>query len=183
MSEKVKVTVKQKEAIDRLNEYQLEQIKDFKKNPEKYADWVSPLNELPEKKIIDALYIGYEVEPEFLIGDTVINKETGIIEKVDGYMTTILERYSDKYRHATPSEIAEEKERRFFARHGRKPWELREGDVLQDKEDGYTATISFVSKSNEVHFEDEISYHLSSIKKYCKVVCFAESRLDVKTNE
>lgn len=120
MSEKVKVTVKQKEAIDRLNEYQLEQIKDFKKNPEKYADWVSPLNELPEKKIIDALYIGYEVEPEFKVNDPVIFRgELLYITAVQANSCNISNKHLNycnidikEIRHATPSEIAEEKERR-----------------------------------------------------------------------
>src|SRR5699024_2434909 len=40
------------------------------------------------------------------------------------------------FRHATESEIAEEKERRFWMNHGRKWRGIREGDILVNKGDG-----------------------------------------------
>src|SRR5699024_8043508 len=87
-------------------------------------------------------------EPEFNVGDWVhvswsntnpsvhkviktgvrstCGNKNGIEIDWDGSPTPPL----DIIRHATPEEISEEKERRFFARNGRDPCELKEGDVL-----------------------------------------------------
>src|SRR5690625_4144045 len=103
-----------------------------------------PIAELTMEQLVKALYIGYEVEPEFKVGDWV-SFENG----THGLVTRKIETfdYSDyweeevakwqtgsmpisRIRPATPSEIAEEKERRWWAKHGRDVWELRKGDVL-----------------------------------------------------
>ena len=88
-------------------------------------------------------------------------------------------------RHATPEEIAEEKERRLFAEHGRKKWELKRGDILID-ESGHTRIVrgstdahGFLDE-NKVHFMDGDWEIFEYVKKIYKVACFAEKRLDVK---
>lgn len=180
--EKVKVTREQAKAIEKIKDIDYAiNIHSFKKRPD------SPLVDMSTARLARALFVGYEVEPEFLVGDTVIHKETGVIEEVDGYMTTILEKHSDKYRHATPSEIAEEKERRWWAKHGRDVWELRQGDVIYDEDENLVVIVhTYLDKSTDdekVVFRSGGWEFTDNIPEQFKVVCFVENRLDVKTNE
>lgn len=154
--------------------------------------WSNPinkaLNDLSVDDLARALYIGYEVEPEYKKGDFVVNTRENTIYEVysDGrndcyHMERDGEEYhhihKDYLRHATESEIAQEKERRFFARYGRKPWELREGDVLQNKHTGL-AHIRVVAEI--VDGEPRFEFNETGIdyKRNFHVVCFAEDRLD-----
>lgn len=86
-------------------------------------DDLKPLNELSTDYLIRALYIGYEVEPEFKVGDWVVcevpeGASSNIYKVTDnaGYSVNLDNMYGNfkknKIRHATESEIAEEKERR-----------------------------------------------------------------------
>ncbi|GGJ86120.1 hypothetical protein GCM10007063_05780 [Lentibacillus kapialis] len=138
--------------------------------------------EMGTETLIRALYIGYEVEPEFEEGQWVIafhdngrHKCTGVITGIDsGYLTVdvrnvhgedlhlSLEGY-DVIRHATESEIAAEKDRRWWAEHGREVWELKIGDILANKHNGRMYVRGSDVTPDSGHIE---------------VVCFAEQRLD-----
>lgn len=140
-----------------------------------------------------ALYVGYEVEPEYSVGDwvrvnwsdrTTINRITDIysdLVKVDGEQCNkspsieIIE-------VATAEEVSEEKERRWWNKHGRDVWELRKGDVIginiktitinEVREDGYIAYFDGLGS-------DRI-YSIDSLKSGgYKIICFAEGRKDV----
>lgn len=116
-----------------------------------------------------ALYIGYEVEPEFEVGEWAFNKQTNrFFEVAEGYEDKMNLDIIKKYlRHATPEEIAEEKKRRWWKSHNRNVWELKRKDVLYDKEIGQIVEVS----------ED------STMEKYgreiYKVICFSHDRKDV----
>ena len=96
-------------------------------------------------------------EPEFKSGDIVasqifrdasfslvlLNEDlTNRITSVDGFWYTkddyaigdmSLEVFKEDTRHATPEEIAEYKVALNFHKHGRKPFEVKEGDMIESK--------------------------------------------------
>lgn len=66
-------------------------------------------------ELIRALYIGYEVETTYKVGDWVINKNTKRAIEVDEPKVDFLNKdysHGKIFRHATPEEIAKGKERR-----------------------------------------------------------------------
>lgn len=127
MSGKVKIT---QEQADWLERYELTQdqidhyidIQPFRKRPD------SPIVDWSASKLAKALYTGYEVEPEFKMGQwiyDITDKNKTVIEvayatdrRVHGFWKT---QYSDidthvaieNARHFTKEEIAKEKERRL----------------------------------------------------------------------
>lgn len=187
----------------KVNEFQKRHLDYFIK---KYGEGEIPASlTVSLEKLADAIKYGYEVEPEFKVGDwlaydktnggTIVVEIIAVTGKVGGIECFILgEGYGKKaktmvnthYRHATPSEIAEEKDRRFFARHGRKSWEIREGDILE-----YLGDLLIVDSfdSEDVCFKrskgsiDDYFENSDYVKEHFKVVCFIDGRLDVKTNE
>lgn len=184
--EKVKVTQEQAGAVEWFK----------KEHQEKLGD-------MSLRSFYDALRYGYEVEPEYKVGEYIVYENEVVkntmkiidIEAGDILVEPIYEGFenynrvsvtSPSIRYATPSEIAKEKERRFFARNGRKPWELLEDDILE-----YLGDLLIVDSfdSEDVCFRrskgsiDDYFENLDYVKEHFKVVCFAESRLDVKTNE
>ncbi|MEC5422090.1 hypothetical protein QGM71_01105 [Virgibacillus sp. C22-A2] len=144
------------------------------------------LNELDLDDFIKALYIGYEVEPQFKVGDwvvreNVITKITNINYKLDSEGAITTERFlswvtDNHLRHATPEEIAEEKERRWWSKHGRENWELKNGDVLDKRNFAYT--VRAVDESYVMFNEFATKKTWDELKKDFKVACFAEKRLD-----
>lgn len=186
---KVKLTQEQADWIEKytLTQEQVDHLIDIhshRKRPD------SPLVDLSTSKLARALYSGYEVEAEFKVGDWVITGR-GLLGK---YLEKTSEVYrfnligghhatSDNIRHATPEEVAKEKERIWWKKHGREPWELKEDDVLEylgdllivdsfDSED-----ICFRSNKNctKNHYMENFDY----VQKHFRVVCFAEDRKDV----
>lgn len=121
---KVKVTKEQAEEIEFAQGYHLEEY--VIKAHTGATTWelvgkFKGLNKLVLDKLIRALYIGYEVEPDFKVGDWVYHKPTKSIGKVDAVGDTKISviTYDDfiyfgisEIRHATPEEISAEKERR-----------------------------------------------------------------------
>ena len=90
-------------------------------------------------------------EPEFKVGDYVVELDNFItkVEEIDkcGVLNGVIydmseemltvSKYpvmSNKPRHATPEEIAEYEVALTFHKHGRKPFEVKEGDILGDDE-------------------------------------------------
>ena len=189
---KVKLTQEQAEKI--------EEVKDYKKKYQEYisdmlyercinGSWIGvyePLNNLNADEFARAIYIGYEVEPEYKKGDWVKSKiGTGVGKiihlKQFGYETDFgLLADTDDIRHATPEEIAEEKERRWWHRHGRGVWEFKTRDIVKDKSGEY----GFHYRS--VHFVDEIlkmarcTGGVDIPLENLTLVCFADERKDVK---
>src|SRR5690606_2191821 len=122
--EKVKLTREQAEAIEYLKKL-LSDTSERKQNLQLIKEkldhdyhWESPnfkaANEIPDDIFIAALHYGYEVEPEFKVGDWVVNTSSGYIKLIENEReANFLNNDYIKYhelRHATPEEIAEEKE-------------------------------------------------------------------------
>src|SRR5699024_4993267 len=151
MTEKVKVTKEQAEAIERYKKELVDSIDEqyrfgVKRTP---YEWAEPLVELGGEQVLEIIKHGYEVEPEFEVGDWVVrtkelnhqNFHEGKIFKVKrivkGHLTKDLlvvdnddnsEHHFENIRHATSEEIAKEKQRRWWAKHDRKVWELKIND-------------------------------------------------------
>lgn len=140
-------------------------------------------SELSIKKIVHVFKYGYEIKEEYKVGDWVIhdNKKIGKVKKINDDVITIdvelgyarnngelayvntLARY---FRHATPEEIAEEKERRWWNSNGRDVGELKKGDVIRDTTNGiYTEMV----KDTKV----------KTTPPFYKIVCFVEERKDL----
>lgn len=185
--EKVKVTAKQAAEIEHHKQKGEEQID--------YLIDIHSLNKRPDlaiakmkpSQLIRALYFGYEVEPEFKLNDYVWHTENDTILKLDDEdRVEFANKYytgKDKLRHATPSEIAEEKERRFFARYGREPWELKVGDLLKTKHTDEVVMVRKVKDGRAVIGDYTAYNNVDLIKKHYKVACFAENRLDREGDE
>ena len=145
MTEKVKVTAEQAEAFDRITKkYSIERIiRDWIKSEyDKFLPHNECLRELSLEEFMRILYIGYEVEKEYAVGEWVV------FRNISGQTVTakvIAVQYGNEriqfdsisgwqpiayvVRHATPEEIKAEKERRVWAGIGRKVGQFMYGDV------------------------------------------------------
>src|SRR5699024_246812 len=120
MNEKVQVTPKQAKGLSCIRDRELAIEKYFNDLNMGYD-----LGDLSLNELIKALYIGYEIKDEFKVGDWVVHSNGNVIRQIekvehdhvnvtdgeDGYIWGI-----SYIRPATPSEIAEEKERRTDAK-------------------------------------------------------------------
>ncbi|MGY0692962.1 hypothetical protein ACW2QC_09265 [Virgibacillus sp. FSP13] len=180
MMEKVMLTKEQAEAVDYFK-------KTFVENK---------ATSMTNKTLRDALNHGYEIMSEFEVGDWLTveydNKTVGTVVEIyeDKQQVELDCRYYtykiNELRHATKTEIAEEKERRWWASHNRGVWELREGDLLIE-EDGDLFSIA-----EDVHLpKEDVTILIKSnlptktetissvyIRNKCRIVCFNENRLD-----
>lgn len=185
--EKVKLTREQAEEIEIRNKGFAKE--ETIKNHIFGWSYIECLNELTLDEMIRALYIGYEIEETFKVGDWVFDRESvyKIISK--HHADDLNKGMYLKARHATPEEIEEEKQCRWWAKHGRKVWELRQSDVLVNKSNGKDwIVISEINKVSDcknyrvfpfLTGEFEIM-HLETIKRHFQIVCFAEDRKDVQ---
>src|SRR5699024_6673411 len=139
------------------------------------------LNDLSILDMARALYEGYEVEETFKVGDWVKDTSTNAVIKIKDrqHRNNINDPRYSTVRHATPEEIAEEKQRRWWAKHGREVWELRENDILyyddEFKEVEEVAGIGAIMLSSE-----RVYLPIETIKNKYSVACFADDRKDVK---
>ena len=119
------------------------------------------------KKLIENIDECLEtLKPEFKVGDYVIEQNGNIISKIGevlngdfrgSYYKKTINYFSnlggnilvkDIERHATPEEIAEYKAALTFHKHGRKPFEVKDGDLLESKFGKYIAYRSLFVKEN-----------------------------------
>lgn len=195
MTETVKVTQEQADWLDKYGitseaiDYAID-IQPYKKRPD------SPIVEWSSSKLARAFYAGYEVKETFEIGDFVYvgwHNGAGVYEVEESRGITTLtgkpaiKIYSDGNniapieitRHATPDEIAEEKQRRWWKKHGRQVWELKKGDLIQ----GTFGQVREVYRVNEVGEYATLPNYTSFSKKDLaewKIICFAEDRKDLE---
>lgn len=116
------------------------------------------------KKLIENIDEYLEtLNPKFKVGDYVIEQNGNIISKIgevvnDRFSGSYFKRINNHFyglgciilpkdieRHATPEEIAEYESALSFHNHGRKPFELKRGDIVYLK--GYDKTI-FLDSGN-----------------------------------
>src|SRR5690606_32776822 len=179
--EKVKVTREQAKAI----ECALYDVDEYKGNPDKllrhasmsnvnFRNELHPIDTIDIVTLAKALYIGYEVEPEFKVGDWVVNTSNGYIRLVENEREAnfLNNDYIKRHelRHATPEEIAVEKERRWWAKHGRDVWELRPGDLLVSDIRVFKEVREVNNDSVTFAYENYVA--MDRLKLYYKVVCF-----------
>lgn len=135
-------------------------------------------------KLKESLTYGYEVEPQFKVGDWIhcnVNKFIDIIK--NEHQLEYVQSFSEEYRHATDEEIAEEKQRRWWKKHDREVWGLRKHDVLTHKHFGGNYVVFFTFNEIVDFYDKEESKTLEEIKKDFKVKYFAEDRKDIKEND
>lgn len=151
------------------------------------------VNEL--HKVIDG---EYEVESEFKVGDWAVYESVNGYNKIREIIEIRHETYVYAYwsypdeltwvskrniRHATPEEITKEKQRRWWAKHGREVWELSLYDSVITKE-GHPFTISYIYRD---YSGGTVKYELSNGAYYdkddmedkFKILYFAEDRKDI----
>jgi len=120
MTEKVKLTQAQADEVKRIKDIDYAiNIHPLNKRPD------SPLRNLSVAAIARALYVGYEVELEYSVGDWIYRERDMVISKItkidygmnvsgsiftDAYTGRL---FKDEIRHATESEIVAEKGRRM----------------------------------------------------------------------
>src|SRR5699024_245521 len=202
MREKVVMTIRQAKEIQRgIKIYGKSRIM----NDHEADGWVGNLvnlNGITKDEMARALYIGYEVEETFKVDDwvTSVSGATCQITKIRGEEVwgqwnrlTVTENYIKKVnvRHATPEEISKEKQRRWWARHGREVWELKVNDEIRHKESDRRFDIVHIFDNGDINMErtstnDYKQKEVVTVKRsyisnyYYEVVCFAEDRKDVK---
>ncbi len=130
MTEKVKLTQVQAEAIEK------ESYRDYENILYDYlvvSDYDEKFKGLTFGGLYRALHHGYEVEEEFKVGDWMINTTNDKAYELGKMMCLKINANPGLYkhlRHATPEEIAEEKQRRWWAKHGRNVFEFKKGDLI-----------------------------------------------------
>jgi hypothetical protein len=189
MSEKVVITKEQAEAIENLEPETPKSsiVKAHLNHKGMWGSDMSPLNALHADKLIQALYIGYEVEPEFNVGDWITDTITGKVAKIDhrgvsesqAWVDDDTFNFFENFRHATPGEIAAEKERRWWSKHGRDVWELREKDMLIDSHGNVHEVTGVPHDLDSRYYLDYVAINFDEIKGKYSVLVFAENRLDI----
>ncbi|PAV30336.1 hypothetical protein CIL05_07650 [Virgibacillus profundi] len=181
---KIKVTKKQAKILDY-----------FKKNYER------TMGDLTYGNFYLALCDGYEVEPEFEIGEftKINNDELNLTRKILSIYQINKTKFADLESaeqipismliKLSPEEIKQEREWRWWNKHDRKIGELRKGDTLISN----TGCLFFVRDSNGIAATvtnattTQRSEATINIKTYfndgAKVHCFAEGRLDLNVDE
>lgn len=150
MAEKVKITQEQANALEWLQKIEGEEmgweqgrlIKSHAKDINDWHDEAIALRGMPLLTLVDALRIGYEIEPEYKVGDWIAftegHEKSGRVYQV-AQLTENLANidYADgfaswwpinEFRHATPEEIRTEKERRLWKTIGREVGEFKDKD-------------------------------------------------------
>ncbi|WP_199425797.1 hypothetical protein [Thermaerobacillus caldiproteolyticus] len=197
--EKVKLTPQQAESLEYLKRnFRLKEIVIL--HVQKYGcDWVGKgegINGLDVDTLIKALYIGYEIEEPFKVGDWVTweyrsTKYTGkileisdndVLTDVKGSIYGANQRFlKNKIRKATPEEIAAEKERRKWAAIRRKVGEYKTNDIVYHEKYGYGVYVH--GQMIEPFNQEKYSGWHDVKAKELKLICPVEQRFDLKGDD
>lgn len=159
---------------------------------------LAPLNKIAPHELARALYIGYETEPVYKVGDWAVPNKDGYLGKYHPQKITKIDKFGShvryfledglwsiesQLRHATPEEITEEKECRWWKKHDRDVWELKDCDLLIDISTGNICTVWI--EHNDLHLTTKGNVVLSiydpkRLKGDYEVLCFVEDRKDIK---
>lgn len=196
---KVILTREQANAIELLKDLSEGRFGDIIDAHAKSRNWrsaASLANVLGVGDLASAMYIGYEIDPEFNVGDWVYvevpkEKLPNVYQIMNaGKHSVNLDRLYGNHkkndiRHATPEEIAKEKERIWWNKHDRTVWEVKRHDVLKDGAGNLFEVNGFHGRDekqkvifNPGHFD-----FMTNIKNSYKVVCFTGHRKDVGYGE
>lgn len=148
--DKVKITRDQLEAIKKFINYEFT-LEDFVNSRGKFYDELKPVNRLNVDEMAKVLYTeNYEV----MVWDV------------------------KNVRHATEEEIEQEKERRWWERHGRDVWELVADDILIDENNYKSFIFKGVDKRGSFRVGNLI-LKFEEVKEHFKIACFTEDRKDI----
>src|SRR5690625_2379411 len=145
--------------------------------------WVGNLNDLnglTNDEIARALYVGYEVESEFKVGDWVYHvfrEKVGIVTYVDDDYVKFDGVFNGDFhyfRHATPEEIAKEKERRWWQKHYRDVWEIKLRDLLTHKRHKFVREIIGIQDGEYITNPNNERFTKQEIQGLFNIACFAE---------
>lgn len=156
-----------------------------------------PIADMKLEDLIKSLYIGYEVEPELSVGDFVVYVHDNTVWEVVGELYGGKVHYDitrngkhqgsvhkDHIRLATPSEIAQEKERRWWAKIGRNKNEFEMADIVTFEDgNGLFEVVKVYGLHNVSITADFASSEIDVSVNEIKLVCPVENRLDVSVNE
>src|SRR5690625_4814185 len=190
---KVRLTKEQARAVEVFKDNNLT-LKDYAY--ENLSEELDPIQILGIDKMARALYVGYEIEPDFKVGDWAecndgnVGKVTNMrddgfltIETIDGFIGA----HEKNFRVLTHVEkkkakekFTKEKQRRWWPEHGRGVWELKERDLLRQVHDNTKHEVRRMYKDGSVSFvNDSGALSKLSIQSHYKVICFAEDRKDL----
>lgn len=189
--EKVKLTPEQAESLEYLKRnFRYKEIVIL--HVQKYGcDWVGKgegINGLDVDTLIKALYIGYEIEEPYKVGDWlhVTTPNFDFVAKVVGERDEYTEFDNGKklsafeFRKATPEEIAAEKERRKWATIGREVGEYKTNDIVYHEKYGYGV---YVRQMIEPFNQEKYSgWHDVKVKEL-ELICPVEQRFDLKGDD
>src|SRR5699024_4012159 len=178
--QKHKVTQEQAEIIKNIEnpDYVID-IHAFRKRPD------IAIADMKVSDLAKAFYVGYEVIREYKKEDWLVDGSGNVVKVTElaekgivtdrGNHSLGLGSRSDgdrNLRYATAMELAEETERRWWKRHGRTPWELKEGDLLMSLDDVHEVESPTSYGVWFKGFTSGLAYRV--IKENYKVVCFKE---------
>ncbi len=183
--EKVKLTPEQAEALEKERESWTDDTI-LQQHVERWhlqkRDHV--LDSLHFTTLAKALYVGYEIEETYKIGDWlhVVTPNFEFVAKVIGEYDeyTVFDNgkrlSSFEFRKATPEEIAAVKKRRKWAAIGREVDEYRKGDIVMYKRYGHVDVVAFVD-SQGIYLNQAPRYHSAD---EIELVCPVEQRFDLE---
>ena len=166
-----------------------------------WEDGLEPLNGLEPHILARALYQpnSYEIKPSPRVGDWVVTPDGTVgkllaipfskphSKKFKFYVDSLGYRKQERLiqlselEQAAPEEIKEEKRRRWWAKHGRKPWELKVFDILHDG--NFPRTVTGTNhKQKHIELDWSVDLSLERIQKTYRVACFVENRKDMKVD-
>jgi hypothetical protein len=204
--EKVKLTPKQAESLEYLKRnFRFKEIVIL--HVQKYGcDWAGKgegINGLDVDTLIKALYIGYEIEEPFKVGDWVvwlgdiceiIRFQCDTPMKDDGRCYLTIKRLSDgeiiynvdreNLRLATEEEITAETERQKWKAIGRKVNEYRKGDFVKVKGEEFYGVIERPLGNDHYQVRD-LHYSRSPYidADILELICPVEHRFDLKGDD
>src|SRR5699024_574998 len=150
------------------------------------------IDELTTQQVVDAYFDGYKVDPDFEVGDWVVynngvrcgykTNQRKDVDEQKAYYDEGRTMFLTRLRHASPEEIAEEKQRRWWAKHGRGVFEFKTGDLIE-----FEKVILEVTEVGGALLQGEMNAAAGTIAKedygQLKVIYFAEDRKDLESEE
>lgn len=191
---KVILTREQANAIELLKDLSEGRFGDIIDAHAKSRNWrsaASPANVLGVGDLASAMYIGYEIDPEFNVGDWVYvevpkEKLPNVYQIMNaGKHSVNLDRLYGNHKKMTSDtqhqkKSHKKKQRRWWSKHDRDVWQVKRHDILKDGAGNSIEVNGFHGrgKKQKVIFKPGHFDYMTNIKDSYKIICFAEGRKD-----